>query len=86
MTPVPELIAKTLLPSPSGLRFPAVIDQVSPSSSPVLSRSTIVAALAATSDTVPVSSSVRVGAMLVTPTVIVSSELVVPSVTRTVRL
>jgi hypothetical protein len=85
MTPALEM-ANTLLLSPSGSRLPAWMDQVRPSSSPVLSRSTIEAALAAASETVPVSSSVSVGAMLVTATVIVSSELVAPSVTRTVRL
>ena len=46
----------------------------------------IVVVAVAVSETVPVSSSVRTGATLVTVTVIVSSELVVPSVTRTVRL
>ena len=79
-------MANTLLLSVSGSRLPAVIDQVRPSSSPVLSRSTTVVEAVAVSETVPSSLSVRVGATLLTATVIVSSELVVPSVTRTVRL
>ena len=85
MTPALEM-ANTLLLSVSGSRLPAVIDQVRPSSSPVLSRSTTVVEAVAVSETVPSSLSVRVGATLLTATVIVSSELVVPSVTRTVRL
>jgi hypothetical protein len=81
MAPVPELIAKAL---PS---LPAVMDQVTVmSSSPVLSMSTTAVEAVAVSETVPASLSVTVRPTSVTATVIVSSELVVPSVTRTVRL
>ena len=82
MAPVAALIVKALPV------LPAVMDQVRPpmSSSPVLSMSTTAVVAVAVSETVPVSSSVTVRPTSVTATVIVSSEFVVPSVTRTVRV
>jgi hypothetical protein len=63
------------------------MDHVRLSSSPVLSRSTTVVEAVATSETVPVSSSVSVGATSVTAIVIDSvSDCVAPSETCTVRV
>ena len=52
--------------------FPAVMDQVTESSSPVLARSTTAVEAVAVSETVPVSSSVTTGATSVTVMVMVS--------------